>query len=155
ARTVQTLLSAGATGSSATTEFDSFSGSFVIQRGILRNGDLKLASAFLSMTGKGALDLGNQTIAYRIEPKASIGGRMNLLDVGLPFTIYGTWAHVKYVPDLSGAVTGLFGSVIDKGMSPVTGLLGALTGGAPDGKPKPGKPKPKGITDTITGIFGL
>ena len=155
ARTVQTILSAGATGNSAATDFDSFSGSFAIQRGILRNGDLKLTSAFLSMTGKGALDLGNQTIAYRIEPKASIGGRMNLLDVGVPFTIYGTWAHVKYVPDLTGAVTGLFGSVIDKGMSPVTGLLGALTGGAPDGKPKPGKPKTKGISDTIKGIFGL
>jgi AsmA protein len=155
ARTVQTILSAGATGNSATTDFDSFSGSFAIQRGILKNNDLKLSSAFLHMTGHGALDLGNQTIAYRIEPKASIGGRMNLLDVGVPFTIYGTWAHVKYVPDLTGAVTGLFGSVMDKGLSPVTGLLGSLTGSAPDGKPKPGKPKPKSITDTITGIFGL
>jgi len=155
ARTVQTLLSAGATGNSATTQFDRFSGSFVIQKGILKNSDLKMSSAYLNMTGKGALDLGNQTIAYRIEPKASIGGRMNLLEVGVPFTIYGTWAHVKYVPDLTGAVTGMFGSVIDKGLSPVTGLLGALTGSAPSGKSKPGKPKPKSIGDTITGIFGL
>lgn len=155
ARTVQTILSAGATGNSATTQFDRFSGSFVIQKGILKNSDLKLSSAALNMTGRGALDLGNQTIAYRIEPKLSVGGRLNLLEVGVPFTIYGAWAHVKYVPDMTGAVTGMLGGVIDKGLSPVTGLLGALTGSPPSGKSKPGKPKPKGIGDTITGIFGL
>jgi AsmA protein len=154
ARTVQTILSAGATGGSATTDFDSFSGAFVIRGGILNNDNLSLSSAYLHMTGRGALNLGNQTIAYRIEPKASIGGRMNLLDVGVPFTIYGSWAHLHYVPDLTGAVTGLVGSMIDKGTAPIAGLLGGLTGGAPTGKPKPG-PKPKSVGDTLKGIFGL
>ena len=154
ARTVQTILSAGATGGSATTGFDSFSGAFTIRGGILNNDNLSLSSAYLHMTGRGALNLGNQTIAYRIEPKASIGGRMNLLDVGVPFTIYGTWAHLHYVPDLTGAVTGLVGSLIDKGTAPIAGLLGGLTGAAPTGKPKPGA-KPKSVGDTIKGIFGL
>ncbi|MBL6853241.1 MAG: AsmA family protein [Alphaproteobacteria bacterium] len=156
ARTVQTILSAGATGDSAATAFDSFSGSFAIQNGVMKNNDLKMSSAFINMTGHGTVDLGNQTLAYRIEPRASLGGRMDLLELGVPFTIYGTWAHVKYVPDMNGAVTGMFGAVIDKGLSPVTGLLGALTGSPPDGKPKPDKPtRPKGVADTIKGIFGL
>ena len=51
ARTVQTILSAGATGHSATTDFDRFGGSFSIQNGMLWNGDLRLDSAFLHMTG--------------------------------------------------------------------------------------------------------
>lgn len=155
ARTIQTVLSAGATGNSATTAFDSFSGSFAIRSGILTNNNLALSSSFLNITGHGALNLGTQTIAYRIEPRASIGGRLNLLDVGVPFTIYGTWAHVKYVPDLAGAVTGLVGSVLDKGTAPLTGLIDGLTGGPSSGKPKPGKPKPKGLSDSIKGIFGL
>ena len=149
ARTVQTILSAGATGQSATTPFDSFRGSFSISNGMLWNGDLKLDSAFLRMTGQGHLDLGNQTIAYRIEPKASIGGRMHLLDVGVPFAISGPWSHVHYVPDLAGAVTGLVGSVIDKGAAPLTGLFSGLTG-----KPAP-KKKSKGPGDTLKSIFGL
>ncbi|HEY0299854.1 MAG TPA: AsmA family protein, partial [Rhizomicrobium sp.] len=78
ARTIQAVLSAGATGQGAVTDFDRFGGSFAIRDGILWNADLKLDSAFLHMKGQGHLDLGNQTIAYRIEPKASIGGRLNI-----------------------------------------------------------------------------
>lgn len=155
ARTVQTILSAGATGQGAVTDFDRFGGSFAIQNGILANSDLKLDSAFLHMTGRGRLDLGNQTIAYRIEPKASIGGRMNLLDVGVPFAITGPWSHVSYTPDVAGAITGLVGGVIEKGTAPITGLLGALTGdGGKNGKPPP-KKKSKSTGDTLKSIFGL
>ncbi len=153
ARTVQTLLSAGATGQSATTAFDRFGGSFSISNGMLWNGDLRLDSAFLHMTGAGHLDLGNQTIAYRIEPKAAIGGRLNLLDVGVPFAITGPWSHVHYTPDLAGAVTGLVGSVINRGTAPITGLLGGLLGGKPT-KPPPAK-KNKGPGATLKSIFGL
>lgn len=153
ARTIQTILSAGATGRSATTNFDRFSGSFSISNGMLWNGDLRLDSAFLHMKGAGHLDLGNQTIAYRIEPKASIGGRLNLLSVGVPFAITGPWSHVHYAPDLAGAVTGLVGSVIDRGTAPITGLFNGLTGGG-RGQPPP-KKKNKGAGDTLKGIFGL
>ena len=154
ARTVQTILSAGATGQSATTQFDRFGGSFSIQNGMLWNGDLKLESAFIHMKGAGHLDLGNQTIAYRIEPKASIGGRLNLLDVGVPFAITGPWSHVRYKPDLAGAVTGLVGGVLEKGTAPITGLFGALTGSG-HAKPPPKKTNGKGPADTLKGIFGL
>ncbi len=157
ARTVQTLLSAGATGQGATTPFDRFGGRFSISNGMLWNGDLRLDSAFLHMTGAGHIDLGNQTIAYRIEPKASIGGRMNLLDVGVPFAIDGPWSHVRYKPDIAGAVTGLVGSVISSGTAPFTSLWNGLTGG---GAPKPAKAPPppkknKGPGATLKSIFGL
>ncbi len=151
ARTVQTILSAGATGQSATTDFDRFGGSFQVHGGMLWNGDLKLDSAYLHMTGAGHLDLGNQTIAYRIEPKAAIGGRLDILDVGVPFAIAGPWSHVHYVPDLTGAVTGLVGSVIDKGTSPIVGLFHGLMGG--DAAKPP--PKKKSKSPPLRSIFGL
>ncbi len=128
ARTVTTLLSAGATGQGAATDFDRFGGSFIIMGGILTNKDLRLSSAFINMTGAGGLDLGNQTIAYRIEPKASIGGKLDLLEVGVPFAIAGPWRHVHYTADIAGAVTGLIGSVLGKGTAPIEGLLNGLAG---------------------------
>ncbi len=156
ARTVATILSAGATADNATTAFDRFAGSFAIKNGVLANTDLAMSSAFLNMTGRGTIDLGNQTIAYRIEPKASIGGRMHLLDIGVPFAIAGSWSHVRYVPDLAGAVTGLVGEVLGKGTAPIASLLGGLTGSQP-GTPadKKKKKKKKNIGDTLKNMFGL
>jgi AsmA protein len=158
ARTVTAILSAGATGDGATTDFDRFGGTFVLANGVLSNGDLILSSAFINMTGAGHLDLGNQTIAYRIEPKASIGGRMHLLDVGVPFAITGPWSRVSYVPDIAGAVTGLLGSVLSKGTSPITAILNGLTGNgqnnpAPDNKNK--KKKNKSVGDRLKSMFGI
>ncbi|MEI9989011.1 MAG: AsmA family protein [Rhizomicrobium sp.] len=150
ARTVTTILSAGATGTSAATDFDRFGGSFTIANGILTNNDLKLSSPFINMTGAGHLDLGNQTIAYRIEPKASIGGKLNLLDVGVPFAITGSWSHLRYVPDLAGAVSGLIGSVLGKGTAPIEGLLDGLAG-----PPAGTKKKSKSVGDTLKGMFGI
>lgn len=150
ARTVATILSAGATGQGAETAFDRFGGSFAIAGGVLVNRDLKLDSAFLHMTGAGSLDLGAQTIAYRIEPKAAIGGKLDLLDVGVPFDITGPWSHVRYKPDLAGAVTGLVGSVLDKGTAPLGTLLDGLTGS----QQKPGGKK-KSTGDTLKSLFGL
>jgi AsmA protein len=154
ARTITTLISAGATGQSAVTAFDSFGGSFSIANGILWNGDLKLQSAFLKMKGAGHLDLGNQTIDYRLEPSASIGGRLNLLDIGVPFAITGPWSHVRYKPDLGGAVTGLVGNVIEKGTSPITGLIDGLTGSG-DKPPPDKKKKSKSTGDKLKDLFGL
>ncbi|MBS0472226.1 MAG: AsmA family protein [Proteobacteria bacterium] len=152
ARTVTNILSAGATGQNAATAFDRFGGSFSISNGMLWNGDLKLESAFLHMKGAGHLDLGNQTINYRIEPTASLGGsKLHLLDVGVPFAITGPWSHVSYKPDLAGAVTGIVGSAIETGTAPITGLFNGLTGGD---KPKP-KKKGKTSGDTLKDLFGL
>ncbi len=150
ARTVTTILSAGATATSAATDFDRFGGSFTIANGILTNKDLKLSSSFINMTGAGALDLGNRTIVYRIEPKASIGGKLKLLDVGVPFAITGPWRHVRYVPDLAGAVTGLIGGLLSTGTAPIAGLLDGLAG--PPAKPKK---KSKSVGDTLKGMFGI
>jgi AsmA protein len=151
ARTVETLLSAGATGDGAVTAFDRFGGSFVIANGILMNNDLTLAGDYVNMTGRGKLDLGNQTIAYRIEPKASVGGKMHLLDVGVPFAITGSWAHLTYQADIAGAISNFVGDLIGAGVAPVTGLWNGLTGPAPDPKQK----KPKSPTDTVKGFFGM
>ena len=153
ARTVTTILSAGATATQAVTDFDRFGGSFTIAGGVLSNSDLKLSSPFLNMTGAGNLDLGNRTIAYRIEPKASIGGRLNLLDVGVPFAITGSWRHVRYVADIAGAVSGLIGSVLGKGAAPIEGLLNGLTGGK-QASPNP-KKKSNGVGDSLKSLFGI
>ncbi|HEY0106154.1 MAG TPA: AsmA-like C-terminal region-containing protein, partial [Rhizomicrobium sp.] len=150
------LLSAGATAGGAETRFDRFSGSFAISNGILANNDLKMTSSFINMTGRGHLDLGNQTIVFRIEPKASLGGRLHLLDIGVPFAITGSWRHLTYTPDVAGAVTGLVGAVLNTGTAPIEGLLGGLLG-QPSDAPAPAdkKKKKKTIGDTLGSMFGL
>ena len=154
ARTVTSILSAGATGSGAATQFDRFAGTFTVANGMLGNRDLKLTSAFVNLTGAGRVDLGNQTITYRIDPRASIGGRMHLLDVGVPFAITGPWSHVRYVPDIAGAVTGLIGSILDRGSSPITGILNGLAGGNRN-EPADKRKKNKSVGDTLKGVFGI
>jgi AsmA protein len=58
ARTIQSVLG-GATGTSANTDFLDMNGTFVIANGVLTNKDFRVAGPLLSMTGAGAVDIGN------------------------------------------------------------------------------------------------
>jgi AsmA protein len=157
ARTIVTILSAGAVQDSATTPFDRFAGTFAIANGVLSNDDLKLSSAFLNMSGRGRLDLGNRTIDYRIEPKASLGGRLNLLEVGVPFNITGSWRHVHYRPDVGAAVGGLVTGVLGVGPDQVGRIVDGLSGGdrPPQNAPNDKKKKHKSVGDALKNMFGI
>ena len=89
-------------GEGSKTVFDDITASFAIRDGILRNDDLNFASRLLTAKGRGSLDLGGQTIDYRVDPVALAAQ----LDQGIrvPFLIEGPWSNVKFRPDLKGLI---------------------------------------------------
>ncbi|MDE2163111.1 MAG: AsmA family protein [Alphaproteobacteria bacterium] len=145
ARTIQTVLGGGATGTSATTDFHDMGGSFVIAGGVLANKDFRLSGPLLSMTGAGTIDIGNRAINFRVVPKAAVGGARGL-SIGIPFRITGSWDHVHYAPDLTGVVNGLMQN-LESGRAPFKGLFG---GG---NKTKSGQKK-QSPQDLLRGLFG-
>jgi len=172
ARTIQSALSGSAVGGAAKTDFAELSGSFVIKGGVAANKDLKLLNPFVRLNGAGIIDLGNQTLDYRVEPKAvgSIqgqGGQNDLGGIGIPFRIKGPWSHPSYEPDLSGVLDSAVDTIL-KGGNPLDslkdgagGLIPGLGGqpaqqeGAPAKKSDPKKkPKEENPLDSLKGLLG-
>jgi AsmA protein len=127
-RAVASFLGGGRGGANVT-QFDSFDASFAAHDGVLTTDDIRLAGPVVHATGAGRVDVGNQTIDLRLNPKVAIGGRADYADVVVPVTISGPWSHPKTVADMKGsAVTGLLGGAIT-GRIPLGSLLGGLFGG--------------------------
>ncbi len=173
ARTIQSALTGSAVGGAAKTDFAELSGTFVIRGGVAANKDLKLLNPFVRLNGAGIIDIGNQTIDYRVEPKAvrsgeGQGGKGDIAGFGIPFRIRGPWSNPSYEPDLTGVLNTTVDSIL-KGKNPLdslkesTGLsdfVPELVGkkkpqqeGAPPADPnkKPEKPNP---LDELKGLFG-
>lgn len=133
ARTIQSVLTGSAVGGAAKTDFAELSGSFAIRQGVAANKDLKLLNPFVRLNGAGIIDIGEQTLDYRVEPKAvgSIkgqGGRGDLGGIGIPFRIKGPWSNPSYSPDLSGVVPGVVDSII-QGENPLDSIKDGILGG--------------------------
>jgi len=140
ARTIQSALSGSAVGGGAKTDFAELGGSFLLKNGVAANKDLKMLNPFVRLNGAGIIDIGEQTMDYRIEPKAvsSIegqGGKSDLAGIGIPFRIKGPWSNLSYAPDLSGAISSTLDSVL-KGENPLDKLKegGGIGGLLPAGK---------------------
>lgn len=159
ARTIQSVLTGSAVGGAAKTDFAELSGSFVIKNGVAGNKDLKLLNPFVRLNGAGIIDIGNQTLDYRVEPKAvsSIkgqGGRGDVKGIGIPFRIKGPWSNPSYEPDLSGVLPDILDSITN-GDNPIDNITGGsgldgILGKKPpqqegaDDKKTDKKKKPKG-----------
>src|SRR5262249_8156328 len=152
ARTIQSALTGSAVGGAAKTDFAELSGSFAIRQGVAANKDLKLLNPFVRLNGAGVIDIGEQTLDYRLEPTAvrSIkgqGGRGDLAGIGIPFRIKGPWRNPSYTPDLSGVVPGVVDSII-QGENPIDSLKDSILGGRrpknTGGTEADQKEKPKG-----------
>lgn len=90
-------LDASFEGEGSSTVFDAISGSYAIEGGVLRNSDLDFKAQLLTATGAGALNIGGQSIEYRVDPVAladQTGG------FGIPVLIEGPWSNVSFTPDL-------------------------------------------------------
>lgn len=143
ARTIQTVLNAGATSRAANTGFHNMGGSFAIANGVLSNGDFHISGPVVQMTGAGQIDIGNRAIDFRLVPKAGVAG----FGIGIPFRITGSWDHVHYMPDLEGMVGGVLQN-LQQGVSPIQNLFGG-------DKSAPKKAKSKKPNDGLKSIFGI
>ncbi|MGL6210569.1 MAG: AsmA-like C-terminal region-containing protein, partial [Paracoccaceae bacterium] len=94
-----TTLDSGYVGEGQKTIFDGITASFAIAGGLLTNDDLSLAAPLITATGKGAVDLGAQTLDYRLQPTLLTGDQEGIT---VPLLISGAWANPSVKLDLEG-----------------------------------------------------
>ncbi|MDX0587358.1 AsmA family protein [Sinorhizobium medicae] len=91
---------------SKATTFTELGASFAIEGGVARTEDIKLVGPLVRMTGKGAADLAQSTLNFRLEPRivASLqgqGAEISTDGVGVPVVVEGSFAAPRIYPDLS------------------------------------------------------
>lgn len=85
-------------GAGARTVYDSARASFTIADGVLANDDLTLAAGWGGATGAGTVDLGGQSLDYRLIPAIAQGGDNGAIRV--PVLIRGPWSGPSIRLDL-------------------------------------------------------
>lgn len=89
------------------TIFSSITGSFEISDGILQNDDLSFISPLVEATGEGQIDVGAQTIKYRIVPVAFSGkDTKDSGGISVPVLVKGPWSNLSFRPDLKNLLDG-------------------------------------------------
>jgi len=83
------------------TIYDSITGSFAIEGGVLRNEDLLLAATAVRAGGRGTVNLGAQTLDYRVTPVA-LAGEDGTGGLRVPLLVTGPWSEPRYRLDLEG-----------------------------------------------------
>lgn len=91
-------LDLGFPGEGQKTVFDGVSASFTIADGVALNEDLSLTAPYLVARGSGRLDLGPQTIRYRVLPTVRRAEESEGITV--PLLIEGPWADPRIRPDM-------------------------------------------------------
>jgi AsmA protein len=92
-------LDLGYQGEGQRTVFESVTGSYVIEGGILRNQDLVLSANGVTAKGAGEINIGAQSLEYRLTPTAftqADGGGA----IAVPLMISGPWSNIKYGLDM-------------------------------------------------------
>tara|TARA_R110000868_G_scaffold57591_2_gene177799 strand:+ start:28210 stop:30324 length:2115 start_codon:yes stop_codon:yes gene_type:complete len=110
------------TGETAETDFTALTGSFTATAGRLTNEDLLMLSPLLRVTGAGWANLPEQTLDYRLQPRAVAtiqgqGGDRDMRGITVPVRIRGSFNNVSIGVDteavgqalLSGALTNALG----------------------------------------------
>lgn len=80
------------------TIFDGISASFAVAEGIATGDDLSLSAPLLASTGAGSIDLGAQTLNYRL--MATLRRNVDSEGVTVPILITGPWGDPRIRPDL-------------------------------------------------------
>jgi AsmA protein len=159
-RNVSTAFLDAQAGRAQQTDFSELQGTFVIEKGILKNNDLVLQAPLLRLTGAGTVDLPQRSIHYRIEPKVAAtiegqGGRQDAGGLAVPVVIEGTWDHLSYKPDLSGLLKNPQGAV--EGLRDLLGGQGSRQGsgsGSSSESGGTGQQAPPNPVDQLRGLFG-
>ena len=149
-----------------TTDLSQLSASFRIEQGQATSSDLNLVGPLVKMTGTGTVDLGRQSLAFRVEPKLVMttegqGRASDPVGFGIPVMIDGPWTEPRIYPDMAGMLDNpdaAYAKLKDmgKGLFGPGGLgnglgggnlgngLGGLIGGSSDGSGSGGGSDPLG-----------
>ena len=155
----------GAAGGPQRTDFAEIAASFAVSGGVARNDDLIFLGPLLRAEGAGTIDIGRQTLDYRLTPRAVLtlegqGGRADHQGLAVPLVIRGPWAGPSIRPDLAAAV----GNVLQDpaGAARSLGAAGAQADGARravEGLPEALREDPAGTVNRLLqgggGLGGL
>ena len=136
-------------GQEQATDLTQFSASFRLERGQATTTDLNLVGPLVRVTGAGTIDLGQQALSFRVEPKLVMttegqGRTSDPVGLGIPVMIDGPWAQPRIYPEMNGILEnpdaayaklkemgqGLFGA----NGAGLGGLGGLINGGANGGQ---------------------
>ena len=142
------------TDDAAKTEFSELTVSGVIERGILRSNDLDMRSPLMRVTGKGTINLVDETINYVAKPVllkvVETQSLANLSGVPIPVKITGNLYEPDIAVDIVAAIAGSQKAKIDKKKDEV---LGKLLGGSGDSKAGDEAAEPEGIEGTAKSLL--
>lgn len=94
-------LDLGYMGPGRSTIYRSITASFSIRDGVLHNDDLRMDARGIDVDGSGTVNIGAQTLDYRVVPRA-LAGRVSEGGVSVPFLIRGPWSGPSFSLDLRG-----------------------------------------------------
>jgi AsmA protein len=138
------------------TDLTQLSASFQVERGQATTSDLALIGPLVKVTGAGSIDLGNRTLAMRVEPKLVMstegqGRAADPVGLGIPVKVVGPWSQPQIYPDMAGMLDnpqaayarlkqmgqGLFGKDGSGLNTLITGIGGLIGNAAPGGQAGP------------------
>jgi AsmA protein len=135
-------------GKEQTTDLTQLGASFRVEKGQATTSDLNLVGPLVKMTGAGTVDLGAQTLAFRVEPKLVLttegqGRASDPVGLGIPVVIDGPWAEPRIYPDMQGILDNPDAAYaklkeMGKGLFGSGGGLSGLGGGQDSGGNKGG-----------------
>ena len=123
----------GQLGTADSTDFSRLSGTYTIDNGVLTNSDLALIGPLIRASGAGTVDIGQRTIAYRLEPKIvgtlqGQGASGDATGLTLPFRIEGPWDNLRTIPEF-GDLLANPNQTVDQLKNVGGGLLNSIFGG--------------------------
>lgn len=107
---IQTVLVRGhQSNSNEKTEFTEFATTFNIQQGVASSQDLRLLGPLVRMDGSGSINIPNETINMRLNPRVvssltGQGGDFDTSGLKIPLIVEGPLAKPKVYPDLTAAL---------------------------------------------------
>jgi AsmA protein len=138
-------------GRAQSTDLSQLGASFRIEKGQATTTDLTLVGPLVKMTGAGTVDLGNQTLAFRVEPKLVLttegqGRAGDPVGFGIPVIVDGPWAEPRIYPEVAGIL-----DHPDAAYARLKEMGKGLFGGGQDasGKDAGGKDSGGGLGETI------
>ncbi len=89
------------------TTFSALTATWQIRNGVAHNGDLRLTSDVVQVTGSGTVSLPDRSLDYTVRPKLAGEGQQEgrgLAGIEVPVRVSGSWEKPSYKADAGGAV---------------------------------------------------
>ncbi|MHA6289119.1 AsmA family protein [Maricaulis sp. CAU 1757] len=130
-------------GADSQTDFSSLGASLAIRNGVISNDDLLMLSPLLRVTGSGQIDLPQQSMDYRLQPRAVAslqgqGGATDLRGITVPIRVSGAINAPRIGVDTQAVIQALVRGALNSG-------LGGEAGRTPE----------EAVRDTVLDAIGL